>query len=432
MVIEFSVSNYRSIGKKQTISFVAAKGDDTLPENVITDTNPQLLKSMAVYGPNASGKSNLINALITMRAIVLKSASMEPDTEKPIEQFRLNRQYDNKSTAFEILFIQKGIRYQYGFKTKKTTVEEEWLYAFPNRKGQLWFYRQHNCKRKMPTVEFGSFLKGERKKLESMTRSDSLFLSIAAQFNHPVLTKIYNWFKNELVVVHSSLSSLTYPRTKQILYQSLNDEVISRERTEISRMLSNADLGIHDIKTKVRDIESVSRSLPEEIPDDVKKKLIEEYKNNPHYFIEVETIHKVPNSDEAIVFKLEDESDGTQRFFELIGPWFHGLTNQSTIIIDEIESSLHPLLTRELINLVHRNSKKGPSPQLLFSTHDVTLLSNDLLRRDQIWFIEKNESQESVLTPLTEFSPRKSEAILKGYMSGRYGGIPYLADFGKE
>ncbi|MEZ5357602.1 MAG: ATP-binding protein [Candidatus Zixiibacteriota bacterium] len=430
MIIEFSVSNFRSIGKKQTISFVAAKGDDSLPENVIHDTEPKLLKSIGIYGPNASGKSNIIRALGVMKSIVINSATVKPDVEKPIQSFKLDQTLHLLPTEFEIIFIHNNIRYQYGFVTTKTTVLEEWLIAYPKGYGQTWFRRFHDKKNDEVIFNPGPFLKGEKKRLQKLTRTDSLFLSVAAHFGNKQLKDIYNWFKEYFFVIFDeSLDNL--PDTElQFSWMHNKDKGLGYLKSVILRYIQNADLGIADIRIRKSDIDVSDITFPDNTPEDVKHDIRNRLKENPP--VSIRTVHKIPGTEDEVLFNIEDESDGTQRFIELLGPWLWTKFKKATLIVDEIESGLHPLLTRELIKLIHNESENSPSPQLLFTTHDVTLLSNDLLRRDQIWFVEKDEKQESVLTPLTDYSPRNKEALLKGYMSGRYRAIPNLDDFGKD
>ncbi|MEE9443307.1 MAG: ATP-binding protein [candidate division Zixibacteria bacterium] len=429
MIIDFKVKNYRSFAKEQTLSMVASSNKE-LKENYCEVGDFKLLKSAGIYGANASGKSNLIRAIKDMRAIILKSATIEPNTPKPIKPFLLNSKLAKKVTMFEITFIHDGIRYQYGFKTGKITIREEWLIAYPKNRSQIWFQRIYDKRKRKSIIEFGPSFKGEKQRIKRVTRNDSLFLSTAAQFGHTALTEIYDWFKVNLIIINTN--DMTSP-PKDFIFEQDNKNIVlwNITKTELTKLLNAADLGIEGIRISPIDINKYIENLPDDFPEKLRKKIINEWKENPP--IQINTIHRMSDTGNEVIFDLdEDESDGTKRFFDLLGPWLFAIKYNATIIVDEIESSLHPLLSRALIKMINDSSRKNGSPQLIFATHDVTLLSNDLLRRDQIWFVEKNKIQASELTPLLDYKPRKGEAIFKGYMSGRYHGVPNIKDFAFE
>ena len=272
---------------------------------------------------------------------------------------------------------------------------EEWLIAYPKGKAQTWFERPVEDLDDPEQWYFGPNLKGEKKRLVSLLRQDTPFLSVAAQFSHKQLTTIYNWFGYHLRIV--------WPETRienaegQFAAELVRDNQEIREI--ISLFLKKADLGISEILVDT---------------------------NPETEYLEVNIRHQVQGNDESgVVFPLENESRGTRRVFILIGPWIAILVEGYTVIVDELESSLHPMLARMLIKMFH-DSEVSDNAQLVFNTHNTTLLDNELFRRDQIWFVEKDEGGASRLYPLLEFSPRKDEALAKGYLQGRYGAIPFL------
>lgn len=423
MLIDFRVKNFRSFAEEQTLSMVA-NTDDTLPENCHNIANFNLLKSVGIYGANASGKSNLLKAIGVMKTTVMESASDKPNKKKDITPFRLDKKLSIKPSEFEITFISDGVRYQYGFVAGETTIYEEWLFAYPKIQAQKWFHRKHNKKTNEVEIEFGPSLKGEKKKLKSMTRPDALFLSVGAQFGNTQLSEIYEWFNKKLMIIGDSWELRAHSYRYLTLAVGDNNKGVKRFLMSI---FGDADLGISDIVSEQITADEIMENIPDGIPVGKKAELIEDMvKSKP---LKLKTVHRITGSDDDVLFDFEDESTGTQRFLDLLVPWVHALLFGRTIVVDELESSLHPHLAKALIKMIHGKHVANDASQLIFATHDVTLLSQDLLRRDQVWFVEKDQKQASVLTPLTDYKPRKGEAILRGYMSGRYGAIPNLKEF---
>jgi hypothetical protein len=399
MLIEFRVKNFKSFKDWQTLSMVAS-ADKSLPENTTTVEslgNRRLVRSAVVYGANASGKSNLVDALHFVSNFVANSAARKPGAEIPVEPFLLSKSNATAPSEFEISFISDGVRYQYGFSVDRQRVYEEWLIAYPKGKAQTWFERPVDDFDDPEQWYFGSNLKGEKKRLVSLVRQDTLFLSVAAQFSHKQLATIYNnWFGYRLRIVWPQ--TLIENAEGQFTAKLVKD---SQEIHDgISSFLKKADLGIFEV-------------------------LVDTNPKTKH--LEVKMRHRAQGNDEpGVVFTFENESRGTQRAFILIGPWIQTLAEGFTVVVDELESSLHPMLARMLIEMFHNPELNRHGAQLIFNTHDTTLLDNELFRRDQVWFVEKDAGGASRLYPLLEFSPRKDEALAKGYLQGRYGAIPFL------
>lgn len=420
MFIEFTVTNYRSILSPQKLSMVASNYEkDALGQNKFQPTQDEsfsLLRSVVLYGANASGKSTFIQALQFVKNQVINSQK-ESQAGEAIEvlPFKLTKKSILEDSEFELVFIEQGVRYQYGFCCNANRFTEEWLIAYPNGRAQKWFHRVYDSNNSIDTYKFSStFLGGRQRQITAtQTRSNALYLSTAVQFNNAQLMPVFNWFKNKLRVVSSShLLSDSY--TKRMC----EDE---EEKLKIIQFMNSADLNIADIQLKkeVFSTQLLPKILSEEIKNQVSHELSGKELTTLRY------IHQLTDEAGTIEFEENEESDGTRTLFTLAGPWLDVIKNERVLVVDELDSSLHPLLVHYLIKALHMSKSHA---QLIFTTHDSTLLSQKLLRRDQVWFTEKDEKNSTKLFPLSDFSPRENEAIEKGYLVGRYGGIPFLKD----
>ena len=428
MLVEFKVGNYRSFREEQTLSLVASK-DTELKNNYIDQDKFRLLKTAGIYGPNASGKSNLIRALSTMKKIIEEPA--KPREKLPVTAFKLDDKYSKKPSSFVVTFYKGKTRYQYGFTSTSERICDEWLYAYPKGRirdtAQTWFDRKFNRKTGKTEWKFGPYLKGEKEKLKNRTKNNVLFLSAGAQWNNEQLAAIYEWFSEKILIILPSERSPVL--TINMLMSSEKDEKWKEVAYDyINSMMRCADFGIHGInikKGKFAPEEIEKFQFPLDMPEEVRDKILRDLKGK----IEVEFVHQTEPTGKDIHFSDLEESDGTRRFFELSGPWLLAILKGMTLFIDELESSLHPHLVKELIKFIQNPKLKRKGAQLIFATHDTTLLEPDLFRRDQIWFTEKDEHSSTRLYPLSDYKPRKDEAIQKGYLSGRYGAIPIIKKF---
>ncbi len=381
--------------------------------------NVKLVKSAAIYGANASGKSNLIAAVRFMESFVLRSAkNYGPGDPIPVRPFLLDDSA-KKPTEFEVDFVLHGVRYQYGFQIDRRRVIEEWLLAFPKGSQQRWFERKVG---EGPDDEdlwrFGSHLKGEKNKLKKLTRPNALFLSVAASLNHQQLTTVYSWFAQYLQFIGPSSSAKGLPGRLLGAYTAHRSHEEPAFKARVLVLLQDADTGIDGFRTELHPFEEKEflAFLPEKMRQDLEDSEV----------LEVRTTHRNLSTGELVAFELEEESDGTQRFFSLGGPWLDTLDSGYTLFVDELDASLHPHLSRHLVELFHRSESNRKGAQLVFSTHDTSLLDNDLLRRDQVWLTAKNGDGATSLYPLTDYRPRKNEALRSGYLAGRYGAVPIL------
>ncbi len=416
MLVEFRIKNFCSLRDEQVLSLVATK-DKTLQDSNTQATGisaaPTVLRSVVIYGANASGKSNLIKALQYMRGVVTESATaIAPSQIFGVQPFRLDSDSANQSSEFEVTFLLDGVRYQYGFAMTAQRIVGEHLLVYKAFKPQKWFTRRFDIDTGKDIYEFGSGLKGPKNLWEGATRPNALFLSMAVQLNSIDLRPVFEWFSNQLVIFNEQ-SQLSPQASIQMLKHA-------QGRKDICNFLTNADLSLSDIEVETRTVPGQSVHLDLLVgKTEVRVENIEEHKVRFHHVTKHGTA----------VFDLLEESNGTRNLLFLAGPVLNILRKGLTLIIDELDTSLHTLLVRELVRLFHLSDINTKGAQLVFTTHDTSLLdAPDLFRRDQVWFVEKNQDQASSLINLTEFSPRKNEALERGYLIGRYGGIPFIND----
>ncbi|MCM2329695.1 hypothetical protein SAMN05216229_11642 [Geopseudomonas sagittaria] len=416
MLIEFRAKNFRSLRDEQVLSLVASKDKsllDTHTQATGINAAPALLRSAVIYGANASGKSNLIKALQYMRGVVIESATaIQPGQPYSVQPFRLDMESAKQPTEFEVTFLLDGVRYQYGFSMTSQRILSEYLLVYKSFKPQRWFERHLDLETGKDVYEFSASLKGPKGVWEGATRPNSLFLSMAVQLNSEALRPIFDWFANQLLILNE-----LNPLNMNVSIQKLKQV---EGRREICNFLSAADISIADIDIVTRKVPG--QSVHFDLAGGKTEVRMEEVEENQLRF------HHVTDKGKAI-FELADESGGTRSLLFLSGAVLDILANGRILVIDELDTSLHTLLVRELVRLFHTPEVNANGAQLIFSTHDTSLLDDpDLFRRDQIWFVEKDRDQASQLVALVEFSPRKNEALERGYLMGRYGGIPFIGN----
>jgi AAA15 family ATPase/GTPase len=410
MLIEFRVANYRSIRENQTFSMVAAKDASHQDSNCMSSgisAIPQLIRTAVLYGANASGKSNLITALGFMRNLIETSAiGIREGQTFNVAPFRFDPETAQQPSEFEVTFVQDGVRYQYGFTLNASRVIKEWLLVYVERKAQRWFEREYDAKTGKDKWYFGSHLTGgkQRNLWSESTRANALFISTAVNLNSEQLRPIFNWFVNKLIIVGGNFQLLPF-YTMECIEKGLN-------KSQIVQFLQV------QIKTKKGERREFRFEAGKPAPAIEAMQEID--------ILMATLFHQGKNQD-PIGFNLTEESHGTQQLFAYAGPMLEVLRDGKTLVVDELDSGLHSKMVRFLINLIQRDDSNNA--QLIFTTHNTSLLDMDLFRRDQIWFMEKDQEQASHLYPLTDFSPRKGEALEKGYLMGRYGALPFFGDF---
>jgi len=418
MIIEFNVSNFRSIHKKQTFSMVSSTSTDLEDNLCISDCDAKfrLVRAAVIYGANAAGKSNLLRALLFMRGFIIASAKESQQGEKiPINSFSFNKSSYNQPSELEITFIKNKTRYQYGFIIDENHIFEEWLFAYPAGRAQQWFSRVYDQIEKKYSWKFSKFFKGGRQVVD-LTRDNVLFLSNAVKLNNEQLALVFDWFQKDLVLIDS-------PSGRGLSYKE-NTELLKTEegKNRLLQFMHAADPSIADINLELKKLNEEKMRFPDSMPQEVQNYLKKEIMNQDQFKISFTHSGSIP-------LNLDDESEGTYRLLAYAGRWMDALDNGRTLIVDELDNSLHPLVVRFLIKLIFNPEINKKNAQLIFSTHDTSLLDNELFRRDQVWFVEKDKDNSTQLYPLLDFSPRKQEAIGRGYLLGRYGALPYIGEW---
>lgn len=426
MLIEFRITNFRSIRETQTFTLVAGSGDELEATNTfdpgITGFH-RLVRSAVVYGPNAAGKTNLLRALQFMQTLVLNSAiASQQGTPIPHSPFKLAAETREAPSGFEITVAEDGVRYEYGFTVGPARFHNEWLLAYPHGRQQRLFERTYDEKSQTYEFSFSTKLRGSRTLWQDATRANALFLSTAVQLNSEQLLPVFQWFQKRLVVIASGIApgiELNPTLTLKLLDQP-------EGKDKLLDLLRAADLGIADLAVR-RESLPLSPGVPFFLPGVPfsRHAYLERIADSAVLnLVKVTSFHPAADSGEYVGLDMEEESQGTQILFRIAGAWLHVLTNGEVLLVDEIDTSLHPLMTRFLVGLFHSQSTNPKNAQLVFTTHDTSLLDTDVFRRDQVWFVEKTEQDSTHLYPLSDFSPRKQEALERGYLRGRYGALP--------
>ncbi|MDD9864102.1 MAG: ATP-binding protein [Gammaproteobacteria bacterium] len=421
MLIEFRVANFKSIQERQVLSLRASKGRELTDSHtfgvplVAGGPDMKLLRSAALYGANAAGKSNFLQAMRAMQAIVSGSALEKRRGDPlPVAPFRLDPGARDAPSEFEAAFFSGGVRYQYGFAATTERIVEEWLFAYPRNRAQRWFRRAWAPAQSGYEWELGAFLSGEKALWQKATRDNALFLSTAVQLNSRQLQPVYDWFAKTLHLANVSGWSPIF-----------SAELCGTERKrKVLDFLKTADLDIHELRVRKEPFDP--KSLPDDMPASVKQMISKEMENEEIYTIQ--TVHRDAEGKEQN-FGFDEESDGTQKMFSFAGPWIDSLQKGYVLFVDELHDNLHPQLARFLVQRFHGRETNPGNAQLLFTAHETSILSQDLMRRDQIWFCEKDRRHATRLYPLTDFHPRKGRENLElAYRSGRYGALPYIRE----
>ena len=422
MLIDFRFENFRSFRNQQTLSLVAYErlNDGLISHSFDSGRRdvPRLLKAAAIYGANASGKSNLIKALQFMRAKVVNQRLVSSCgwSEQP---FRLSEEAADLPTRFEVSILLGAIRYQYGFSVLHEKVTEEYLLAYVKLIPQTWFERSFDASQGRYRYKYSPSFRGIKATWEKATSPQALYLTTAVSLNCEQLKPIFDWFEKKLVVINE----LTPLNEMFTIIRILG----THDSSDVDALLSASDLGLSGTKV-------VPKQVPgKKITFDTKSESVQVHNEVLNKY-DVFFTHQRDGKNYTLPF--EEESFGSQKLFKLAGPILDMLDKDITLAIDEMDASLHPMLLEQIVRMFTNREKQGTS-QLIFTTHCDALLENStvpgssvepLLRRDQIWFTEKNAQLESELISLQEYKPRKNESIRDGYRRGRYGAIPLLSD----
>jgi len=421
MIKEFSFGNYRSFKEIQSLNMTASKINELTGNNIIVLNEKQsLLKSKAIYGANASGKSNIVKALVSFIRIIKNSVKDEKILEL-IESFKLSVDTENEPSFFQLIFEMNKIQYRYGFEATDKEIRSEWLFGVPNEREVCYFVRENNTISDISKLHFEEGHKllsiyNDSEGENEVFRSNSLFLSAVAAMNGKLSKQISNAIFSITV-----LSGLQDKQLYNISGTSLRNETT---KNKITDFLKIADVGINSLDV----IEPVTENMVKEpaaqyfSKSDKGSKLGAVISNHDKFNTEKEKIG------EANLQFLSSQSEGTLKMFEISSFLIQAIENGETLVIDEFDARLHPLISKKIVELF--NSQGNSSAQLIFVTHDTNLLSADLLRRDQIDFVEKDKYGESHLYSLVQFKGiRNTASFEKDYIKGKYGAIPFLGDF---
>jgi len=421
VIIDFSVSNFRSFRKEQQISFIASNYDKALPGNLIELELPRLegmklLRAVGLYGANASGKTNVLEALKFLGKFVATSATrLDEGDETGAEPFLLHPAASEQPSEFALRFVVDGVRYHFALVVNRKRVLYECLAAFPNGREQTWYERSWNEEKEeydWAPKRSTAFKRDAR--IVGYTRSNASFLSTAAKWNNDQIKPVFRWFRQNLRFFGTDFasSSLSIRFTTHFMQRGPD------EQRKIERLLRHGDIGV--LSAKVTEYEFAKEDLPTGLPEELIRKILDGKKR-----IEVNLEHRGA-SGRGYPLSWKYESSGTKRLFSLAGPWLDILENGYVAGVDEIESSMHPAMAVELLRLVFNPDLNRGNAQILFTTHNPLLLDQTLLRRDQIWFADKDDEGGTHLYPLSDYKPRKGESLVRGYLAGRYGAVPFI------
>ena len=419
MLIGFSVGNYTSFKETVTLSMVASsitEEDKELNENNVFPINENLSlpKSAAIYGADASGKSNLVAAINFMKWLVLNSSKETQVSDAiDIEAFRLSTETKKEPSFFEIVFILEDKTFRYGFEVNAQQVVSEWLSQADDTEEKMLFERDFD------NYILDDFPEGQG--ISDKTRSNALFLSVVAQFNGKLSGKILLWFSKNLQLI-SGLQDTQYRK------KTLESFENAGHRHDIIEFIKKLDLGILDIARENTPVYSIYDNTAQYggpygslYPNSEIKTTV--YTSHPKYDAD-------GKQTSMELFDIEKhESEGTNKLFALAGLLLDTLRTGKILLIDELDARLHPLITRELICLFNSNETNPDNAQLIFTTHDTNLLSSKTFRKDQIWFTEKDNKGATDLYSLVEYKVGKNASFERDYIMGKYGAIPFIGNF---
>ena len=422
MLIQFTTGNYRSFLPLKTINLEATSISE-YKENLFPTKKGKLNKCAAIYGANASGKSNLIQAMGLMRNMIIESFEQSSAAALNFDPFLLNSSNLKEPTFFEIVFLIDGVKYRYGFEYDEKSIRAEWLYLTEKRKEKPLFVREDEG-----IQVFRLFKEGNS--LEEKTRTNALFLTVVDQFNGQISRKVMSWFNNFNII-----DGISHTGYRSITFKMLEDKETRQSLTEFYQEL---DLGFDSIEIK-KELFDAEKMIPR-LPEDLIKQLVTDLEGET--IVNLTTKHKMFNEDHEFINAFQEfnvrsqESSGTNKIIDLSGPIFDTLKDGGILVIDELDAKLHPLLTISIIRLFQSKITNSKNAQLLFATHNTKILSLARLRRDQIYFTEKDQFGITDLYSLVEYNMkgkrvRKDNSFEKDYINGRYGAIPFIGDLNK-
>ncbi|SCA55796.1 conserved hypothetical protein [Candidatus Terasakiella magnetica] len=440
MLVEFSVTNYKSIAEKQTFSMAAGSAKSKLKPHAFETGNsyaPKLMRSACVFGPNGAGKSSLIEALSFFKQFVISSAKESQEGESiDVVPFALCDDYRNAPSEFEMVFIFNDHLYQYGFSVDHFRIVDEWLFAKPNKpRTTLKELFQRNYNPDTGQYDWAtSHIKGQKEVWKDATRDNALFLSTAIMLRSEALQEPFTWLRKQLKVIKS---------TERLTDSFTIEQVAENDRKEaVLNFLKAADLGIDDLEINsvntegesveeglakfFEAMEAAGNNLPANGSFQLKLQSPKAEDLKKMELVNVLAVHKGRNNKDVKI-DLQNESDGTKVIFSLAGPLLHVLENGLTLFVDELHNSLHPHALRFLVEMFLNPKTNKNNAQLIFTSHETSIMARNFLHRDQVWLMEK-EDGATCLFPLSDFKGRDYEAFQRAYLDGRYGGVPRIGE----
>lgn len=420
MLSQFIVENYRSIDGQVELSLDAATGiKDSLSSGFTIDGNNKILNSIAFYGANSSGKSNFLRAISNMKYIVVHSVRLNEHEVLPYDPFLLSNR-PTRPTLYQVVFSEGKTIFTYGFKYNREQIIEEWLLAKMPKKSLKELFRRTGSEIQIDAQNYSeaSDIHGRFK-----LNGNRLFLSLVGQAGGEISNTVIAWFTKKLKVV-SGLNDAGYANfTKNLIHDDMD------KKARILEFVQEMKVGFSEVTTRSLNVEDMK------FPSGFPAELISQFKGQT--FIEVSSHHNVYDESGNVVgvekFEIEEkESAGTNKIFNMAGPILDALTNGKVLCIDELDSQMHPMLTWKLVEIFNNQERNPYGAQLIFTTHDTNLLSKQLLRRDQIWFVEKDPKESTKIYPLKDYimenghKPRTDSNYEKNYLAGKYGAIPDL------
>ena len=416
MLVGFTFENFASFYNKTEFAMTVSGNDSRYKElNTFSTSHGELVKSCLMYGPNGSGKTNFINAIDFMKTVVTSELDVQSKIISSISGFLFYQKAIEKPISFSISFIIDDVLYDYGFSILNNKIISEYLDKKLQRTTNV--FRRSGSGFETIKINTKDFKNVEH--VIQNTREDVLFLSWANFCNNEMAMKIYKWF-DDIQIFNADDTSLMLSAT--VDYMENNE----RAKNEIINLMHDVGINFEDFELEFKDAEvnelfmaALKKSYKEKIKGLMKGRLID-----------LKVKQKVYNEDwnefTTADFGFELESAGTKKLFEIAGPIISAINNGSVVLIDEIDARLHPALVRHLVMMFNSLSHNPRNAQLICNTHDVTLLDEDI-RRDQIYFLEKNEFGVSDLYCLCDFKGvRKDSKILKQYLLGAYGALPNI------
>lgn len=420
MIVDFTIKNYLSIKDEITLSFLSNSKNNKDELNVIPIESGryELYSFSAIYGPNASGKTNIIKALSDLISFILYSHRLDLDSSIPsYKPFKLEKKNTTLPVCFDIEFVVEGLRYTYSIEFLEKEVLKEELYFFPEGRKANLFKRDN-----LSNVKFGSYFTGEKKSIETFLLPNRLMLSVAANSKNEILRPVFRFFR-DVINIHVRMDSSQKP------FHSTTLELRDRKdefKNLLFKILQAADLSVRDIKI-IEDKEIDSKiKIPENMPDDLKQRIIDDLRFRP--YIGHTIFADGVETDSIEYFNLQnEESTGTIKMYDIAGEVLNALQKGTVLIIDEFNSGLHPLLNKFLVELFIDPNINKKNAQLLISTHDTCVLDLNILKREQIWFTDKTKYGATELFSLDEFDKnliRDYSKYGKLYLDGRFLAVP--------